>query len=344
MKSRRATPAAKDASHPATAPAQAEAANPPGGRNVDPARRRDQRDLRLVQEVALNHFGTRARRIARCGGGLTNAVFTFQVAQGSFIVRSHEDATRIGAYLREQWATDAARAAGLPVPRVLEVGNLADGRPYLIAERIEGIDGRLVPQRLQLLQALGTAAARLHGVHTHGLGTVFDWSANRLSRHAGWASWLEHGFCVERRLRVLLRHRMLDERAVERLRRTAGTLAKLRRRPCLQHGDLRLKNVLADPESGKLAAIIDWDACISLPPPYWELSIALHDLGPDEKEAFVAGYGLRPKAFEAQLHGIRFFNLLNSADAVEAAAASRDKATLERLRSRLRGNLDLYSA
>jgi len=59
---------------------------------------------------------------------------------------------------------------------------------------------------------------------------------------------------------------------------------------------LRLKNVILD-EKRRITAIIDWEECMSQIAPYWELSIALHDLTMDEKQSFLDGYGLDLKEF-----------------------------------------------
>jgi hygromycin-B 4-O-kinase len=78
----------------------------------------------------------------------------------------------------------------------------------------------------------------------------------------------------------------------------------------LHHGDLRLKNLITGPESGRVAGLLDWENALSSPPPYWDLSIALHDLGIDEKEAFLIGFGMTPRRFAG---AARFMRLLNVA-------------------------------
>lgn len=299
------------------------------------------RTRRLVLEVARRHFGEPARAVVECAGGLTNAVYQLKVSQGAFIIRTHENATKIQDYLKEQWAMAAARDAGVPVPHVLEVGNLEDGRAYMIAERVLGLEGCAVADRLSVVKQMGQAAARLHAVRTHGFGSVFDWSANSLSKHATWAGYLEDGFGTEARIEMLLKHRVIGRRQARWLRSEASTLAKTRRRPNLQHGDLRLKNVIVQPKSGRIAAIIDWEACVSMPGPAWDLSLALHDLGLDEKEAFLEGYGMAPKAFAKTLDAIRCFNMLNYAHAVHSAALRQDDRRLAWFRARLAGELDL---
>lgn len=303
-----------------------------------------QRSRRLVLEVARRHFGESARRVTERGGGLTNAVYELKTSQGAFIVRTHEDPTRINEYLKEQWAMDAARAAGVPTPRVLEVGNFADGRPYMVAEHAAGIEGRQAPDRLGVIEQLGHAARTLHGIRTHGYGKVFDWSNNHLSRHASMAAFLADGFEVEKRIAVLVQQRMIGRAQVAFLRRTAAEMARQKKPAVLQHGDLRLKNAIVDPKTGRLAALIDWDECRSMPGAAWDLSIALHDLGVDEKEVFLSGYGMKASDHARLLPFLRCFNVLNYADAVRRAAAERKKSDrLAWLRLRLAGELDLYA-
>lgn len=302
------------------------------------------RARRLVLEVARRHFGESARRVVECGGGLTNSVYELRTSQGKFIVRTNEDATKINDYLKEQWAMDAAREAGVPTPRVLEVGNFGDGRAYMIAQHVEGIEGWLAPARLDIIEQMGRVAARLHGVRTNGYGRVFDWSSNSLSKHRSWADYLAHGFDVEARLATLLEHRMIDRSQVTRLRRTAARMSRQRQRPVLHHGDLRLKNMIVDAAKGRIAAIIDWESCQSMPGPAWDLSLALHDLGIDGKEAFLVGYGMKPARYASLLAELRCFNMLNYARAVRSAAEQRQHERLAWFRRRLAGDFDLYEA
>ncbi len=55
---------------------------------------------------------------------------------------------------------------------------------------------------------------------------------------------------------------------------------------------MRLKNVVVD-DRGTITAVIDWEFCTSNLAPYWDLSVALHDLSIDAKQQFLVGYGLR---------------------------------------------------
>ena len=300
------------------------------------------RALRAIKEIGERHFKEKPRKVRRLGGGRTNLVIQFRVSQGDFVFRMHEDACKVHDYLKEQWAMDAARAVGVPTAKVLEVGSLPDGRPYMIQERVQGVEARQLGDRMAPLRELGELAARLHAVKTKGFGTTFDWSSNALSRHTSWRDYLARSFDAGGRLALLRRHRMLNERQSRALRLSIRALESWRPTSALQHGDLRLKNLVVDPDTGRIKALVDWENCLSWPAPYWDLSIALHELGIDEKEAFLEGYGMNPARFGKHVPVVRMINVLNYAHAVHSAAHHKDRAQLAWLRLRLAAGLDLF--
>ena len=112
--------------------------------------------------------------------------------------------------------------------------------------------------------------------------------------------------------------------------------------PTLSHGDIRLKNVMVG-DTGKIIAILDWENCTSNVAPYWELSLALHDLTMDEKQNFLDGYGLDLKAYMQIAPAIKALNILNYARSVRHALKRQDKKRLLGFRARLSGAFDLYS-
>lgn len=96
-------------------------------------------------------------------------------------------------------------------------------------------------------------------------------------------------------------------------------------------------------EGGDIAAIVDWEDCVSTIAPEWELSIALHDLTIDEKHAFIDGYGLSAKQVEEMAPLIKAFNILNYSQAIERAVETQDEKSFAEIKLRLNGSLDLYS-
>ena len=95
-------------------------------------------------------------------------------------------------------------------------------------------------------------------------------------------------------------------------------------------------------EGGDIVAIIDWEECLSTVAPEWELSIALHDLTIDEKHAFIEGYGLGVREVEEMAPLIKAFNILNYHQAIAVAIDTSDYKSLDEIKLRLKGSLDLY--
>jgi hygromycin-B 4-O-kinase len=293
--------------------------------------------------IVVNHyFGTGARRLVHQSGGLTNFVFSFSNPDGDFIIRISPDPARISSFIKEQWAETAARDAGVPAPEILEVGSDLIQFPYMISRTVDGSGGTHHPKRLEILRELGRYGSVINSIKTKGFGHTFDWSVNQLSHNAIFKDYLYNEYGFEKKLDLLARHKMLTTDRQKKLAKIFADASRRKVRPVLNHGDIRLKNVIAD-ENGKINAIIDWEGCTSNFAPAWELSIALHDLGIDEIQHFLEGYGITAKRFSDSMPLIRAFNITNYASAVEEAAAERDKRLLAHYRMRLAGNLDLYS-
>lgn len=297
-------------------------------------------DAALVRAIIGQRLGGEPRAIERRTAGLSNRVFTVEHESGPLVVRLSDEPGRLDRYRKERWAAERVRAEGVPVPEVLAVAETPQPCAWMIARRAEGREATDHPDRLRVLHALGGWAARIHGIRANGFGGGFEPGVG-LACHASWSAFLAAELGLEGRLATLARQRMLSP---ERLRRLVAVLdeAGAAARPTLNHGDLRLKNVLVD-DAGAITAIIDWEHCTASVAPAWDLSLALHDLSIDAKHAFLEGYGLDEAAVMAQAPLIKALNVLNYVPEIERAAHAGDEAQLRRLRMRLSGALDLYS-
>jgi len=310
-------------------------AEEPGGLDAKSARR-------MAKEVLTYLLGGKLKRLEPLGGGLTNFVFEARHAEGDMVVRLSANPAKVKDYLKEQWAMARAREQGVPVPEVLEVGTEPIPFPYMVSRKVAGTEGTHHPERLQVVRELGRLARMIHAVPTNGFGHTFDWSENRLSRKETWSDYLEREFRGEQRLSLLEEHEMLPKHALKALRRTLDEIEGWEPTPVLNHGDLRLKNVIVGPD-GEIAALLDWEFCTSNVAPYWDLSLALHDLSVDAKEELLAGYGTTPRELMDAAPALRAFNVLNYAAIVSRTVKENDQPTLDRLRARLNGALDLYA-
>ena len=296
----------------------------------------------LARRVIKHHFGTAARRIEFKSSGLTNFVFAVKHEDGKFVVRISPEPGRLNLFIKEQWAQKAAREAGAPVPEILEVGAEVIPFPYMISTAVDGVEATHHPKRLEILNEMGRVAAEVNKIKTNGFGETFDWSENRLSRNNNFKEYLQNEYCYAAKLRTLEKHKVLAPSRAKKIRSIFNAAEKTKPKPVLNHGDLRLKNVIVD-EDGKIQAILDWESSTSNIAPHWELSIALHDLCIDGAQHFLDGYGIKSAKLKSIMPLIKAFNITNYASAIEEIVRSKDKARLEQYRLRLSGALDLYS-
>ena len=296
----------------------------------------------LASRVLAHHFGDDASRLVHETSGQSNYVFTAEHDRGTFVLRLSPEGDRLRAYQKEQWAVERVREAGVPTPEILEVGVIDIPWPYMLMRKVGGQEATTHARRLEILTALGENAARINAIPTAGFGDVFDWASPEEPRNESWRDFLTRELQLDRQLDILLEHEMLSADQLGQVRETLEALGDLPRDGRLNHGDLRLKNVMVGDE-GAIVAILDWEKCVSGLAPEWELSLALHDLSVDEKDAFTRGYGLSIEELERRAPAMKALNVINYAPFIERAAAAGDQEQMARYRLRLGGALDLYS-
>lgn len=298
---------------------------------------------KVAAAILERHFGKSPRKLRPLSGGLTNYVFEGCIGRDELIIRISEDPAKLQVFMKEQWAITAAAKEKVPTPEVLEVCNDVADLPYMIARKVPGRVGTTIGrQRLQVLQQLGQYAAVINRIPTHDFGHIFDWSPNKLSRNATWKQYLEQDLKVDERMEMFQRAKVLDRQKLKKLMEQVRLMKHWTKSPSLNHGDIRLKNVVLN-EKRDIVAILDWEDCTSNIAPFWDISIALHDLTMDEKEAFLQGYGLDLKEYMEVAPAIKALNILNYAWAVGIALENKDKNQLLNFRARLNGTFDLYS-
>jgi aminoglycoside phosphotransferase (APT) family kinase protein len=298
-------------------------------------------DEETAAAVLKHHFGKRPSHVERLHGGVANHVFEAKVGRQEVVVHISDKPEKLQKFQKEQWAVRQARAQKVPAPEILEVGDSLIGLPYMISIKLRGQDASACHNRIEVARGMGQYAARIHAIPTSGFGSVFDWSRNQLSRKRSWRSFLDEELDIKGRLNLLETHQMLTPAHLKKLRSQVRTIRLWKGHPSLTHGDLRLKNILLD-DKGKICAVLDWENSTSNLAPYWEFSIALHDLSIDEKEAFLEGYGIKPREYARMAADIKALNILNYAGSINRALRHKDRAKLDRIRARLHGTLDLY--
>ena len=296
---------------------------------------------RLAKQIVQKHFGTLPTRIVYKRSGLTNYVFVVNHVEGQFVIRISPDAGRLEAFKKELWATQKVREAGVPSPEILAVGDDIVSEPYMISRRVTGTEASHHPKRSRIVHEMGRFAQIINSIQTKSFGTNFDWTTNG-SKNVTWSDYLDNEWEIDKRLHVFAENRILPDPELKKLRQIIDQTRTLHIQPSLNHGDLRLKNVIVD-DDGEIAAILDWEDCLSTIAPHWELSIGLHDLSIDEKHLFLEGYGLSSEQVEVMAPLIKAFNIINYTSAIGPAIETGDHKSLDEIKLRLSGGLDLYS-
>ena len=229
---------------------------------------------------------------------------------------------------------------GVPVPEVLAVGEREISRPYTILSKINGRSALSLTDRADAAREMGRYASIIHSIPTNGLGGKFDWLGEPQPRNT--ERFLFEELELDHRLSMLGKYADLETSRLNKIRATLIDLYDEESSTSLNHGDLRLKNILLN-EEGEIAAILDWEHCTSNLAPTWDLAIALHDLSIDEKVAFVEGYGLGQNDLSRLAPAVKALNLIHYGLILEKAAMQEDVETMRRSRMHLSGDLDLYS-
>ena len=203
-----------------------------------------QKAKRMARHLIEHHFKTTPQRIIYQAGGMTNFVFRIHHGEGEFVVRIGQNPGKLNAYIKEQWAVARAQQAGVPTPEILEVGNEVISSRYMISRCVRGQAATHHPDRQKILRELGRYTALINSILTSGFGSVFDWSSNQLSKNDSWIEFLYQELRLDARLESLGKHKMLSPSKLKELRVILERGTGKKPSPGLNHGDVRLKNVL----------------------------------------------------------------------------------------------------
>ena len=295
---------------------------------------------KLVSQLIKHHFGKAPRDVKFKPAGLTNFVFEAKTTAGSFIVRIGNSRDKLKDFMKEQWAITSAKNIGVPVAEIIEVGSKIINFPYMIQRKVAGEDSLHHPNRREVLRELGNYTRMIHAIPTTSFGQVFNWSNNRLHRNKNWRDYLDNELEVARRMKVLEMANVLTPSHFRKLTTSVERIERWKHPPSLNHGDIRLKNVITN-KQGRILAIVDWDNCISSIAPYWDFSIALHDLSVDARQEFLEGYGVHADEFKRMSYALKTFNTLNYVPYIERMIQQKNSGLLAWYKVRLNGYLDL---
>lgn len=206
--------------------------------------------------------------------------------------------------------------AGVRTPAIYDIGHLSiagSSYVYLLQEYLPFPSALCIEifseDLLAFARELGKISAHIHSNVLSGYGIAF--SASNCSFRS--VTWSEFILSLKRSLAVdkLIRNNVLPQSLIESLDSQIQSLQSLECEPRLFHGDIlyNWSNILIDPESAKIAGIIDWDYSGSGNPLVFELGSSLLslkiNLGSNQAsmfmQAFLSGYGVTDNNYSYHL-------------------------------------------
>src|SRR6476620_4633100 len=124
----------------------------------------------MAKKIIKHHFGTVPKKISYKNAGMTNSVFEIKSSAGNYIVRIGEDKNKLQDFIKEQWVTQRAKEAGVPVADILQVGCDLVANPYMLQQKAAGDIALHHPKRTDILHQLGSCTKLIHTIHTNGYG------------------------------------------------------------------------------------------------------------------------------------------------------------------------------
>ena len=286
---------------------------------------------RLAARLASEFFGggrVGLRRIV--GRGLVNQVFVAERGGERVVVRMCDDAWAMKQHEKEAWCIAKAREAGVPGPSVLAVGE-AGGAAYMIESFVEGAAGDELPGAApRIWRRLGEYARAIHAVELDGFGIdLADFTAG--DARGAWRRYVDYNVESLNGRDELLRLGVLTREQSRRVRAIFEELRGREFRFGLNHGDLSLKNTIAEGE-GRVV-LLDWGTAAADVVPHLDLvqmlKLRMTRGEPDDDAlgAFLEGYGMARAAYEALLPELESMLLIRAFDNTRWALERRPQAT-----------------
>ena len=206
------------------------------------------------------------------------------------------------------------------VPAVHATGWHSRGAPFdfavqaYVAQPSIAVQGdALLDENANLLAGMGEVLRSVHAVEGEGAGPVdfgCDDNASALrGMHAHWRDYIT--LRLQDHVRICTDAALIDARVADRILNRFELLdASLQDRPMrLLHGDPGIHNFCADPASGRITALLDWEDVL-VGDPLFEVAMVATFQPERRMPAFLAGYGMaEPDTSEQMLTALYFLRI-----------------------------------
>lgn len=268
---------------------------------------------KTVQTLLARFYTERPIFIQKLNVGKTSKIFKAVLENDTYlVVRISPDPSSINYYLKEQWCAQKANENGVPATEILEVGNTVIPFPYMIAKEYYGIPGdRYLGDTTKMWRQIGELAAKINKIKTSGIGHVFDWSHNQITKIKSWDEYMQTSFDLNEIINFYKKNDILTKENLKKLSESAEHIRKWNFKTHLAHGALLPKNVIVN-KDGDIIRVLDWKHARSANSKFLELSIILNNCTPEQGELVLEGYGLREKEFEESVQDMDALYILRN--------------------------------
>lgn len=285
-----------------------------------------------IKKIVTQHYSPNIENISEIKGGYFNRVFIVQIKgeERDIIVRVGNVAGKFDIFLKEQWCCQMAREKGIPAPEPIAVGNTLIPHPYAILRKERGTNAQELGKDLERIWVqMGVYTAIINSIETKGYGNIFDWADTSIPRNKTWQEFWKKEARVEEAFKVYEKHEVLTKKNLQKLKRLYKEFSTQELKPNLNHGDMKLRNILVDAK-GNITSILDWELASSQPAPYTDVIGAIVKLEDSEasalkletktekeeylalkRRAFLKGYGLEPNYIDEHISQLKLIGFLN---------------------------------
>ena len=226
-----------------------------------------------VASIIRNGIGEDIDIVERIVRGESNEVYGIRTKQNNYVI------LRIGhwdkkTFERELWAVEQSAAVGVPVPRILAIGEEpSESAPvyYCIQEKLHGTtldtllySSDLSPERAKaIVEKAGEALARIHSIKTSGWGYL---DTPTYGEHAQLDNKFAKVEAESDRISTALQRTNVPVPNVETiLEQLKSGISVFQGNQRLVHGDFGPKHIFVD-EHDEITGVIDWEQAESADP------------------------------------------------------------------------------
>jgi aminoglycoside phosphotransferase (APT) family kinase protein len=217
----------------------------------------------VIAQIVSDALGEQVAETTRIVRGETNEVYGIQTNQKRDIILriGHWDKT---TFQREAWAIEQAAAVGVPVPKILTLGQHTSDAYYCIQDKLQGttLDSLLFSHNLpedrakRIIENAGEMLGRLHSIKTTGWGYL---SEPTQGQHANLDDKYNKVDAERERIAAALQATNLPVADVDTvLSQLKSGLQAFEGHQRLIHGDFGPKHIFVD-DNDSITGIIDWE-------------------------------------------------------------------------------------